>query len=137
VVIHTDFSGNYIEDPIRNFDLVSSGMAHASLHIGINIDIKKYIKKYKRHKLQYYLEFEEPNKFWSKDWMLKLKNSHLFDNIFTLCPFTADYLNDRFYNENKCIPIFSHLINRKYLNQIKNKLMLYIRDCRIRYFKET
>jgi hypothetical protein len=106
VVIHTDFSGNYIEDPIRNFDLVSSGMAHASLHIGINIDIKKYIKKYKRHKLQYYLEFEEPKKFWSKDWMLKLKNSHLFDNIFTLCPFTADYLNDRFYNENKCIPIF-------------------------------
>ena len=43
MIIHTDFSGNYIEDAIRNFDFVSSSMDYATLHIGINIDIKKYI----------------------------------------------------------------------------------------------
>ncbi len=117
----------YIQDPTKNlgfekFDgfglpdvvlIVAAFETMASWeHLGLtDIEIKK-IKKMKVVRL----EFEEPNKFFNNE-------NYSYDNdfykIFTLCPFTAEYLNDQQGCERR-IPIFFPF-NENFIPTKKNK----------------
>lgn len=62
------------------------------------------------------LDFEEPNKFFLAQWP---DYDKYFYKIFTICPYTADWLND-IYGVKKRTPIFFP-ISEKYIGDKKNK----------------
>ncbi len=64
------------------------------------------------------LEFEEPNKFFIGD--NPDNYDHYFDTIFTICPFTAKWLNERQGN-NKRIPFF-YPVNEQYIPRKTRKI---------------
>ncbi len=70
------------------------------------------------------LEFEEPNKFCLPDDTDSY--DRYFDKIFTICPYTATWLNKRQHN-NKRVPIF-YPINEEYIPPKTKKLfdIIYI-----------
>lgn len=69
------------------------------------------------------LEFEEPNKFCLGDRSTYDKD---FKKIFTICPYTADWLNTK-YQKQKRVPIFFPF-NEKYIpkKQIKKYDIIYM-----------
>jgi|SaaInlStandDraft_4_1057021.scaffolds.fasta_scaffold16526_2 hypothetical protein len=82
-------------------------------HLGINDSEVDRIKKKKVVRL----EFEEPNKFFIGEDFDSYDND--FYKIFTLCPYTANYLNAKYKNQRR-VPIFFPF-NSKYIPQVTEK----------------
>lgn len=114
-------STGYKEDPTKYFEfdtysktvgdfvLVEAAFeeAHQWEQFGLSDQELKAIFKKKIVRL----EFEEPNKFFLKDRM-ELYDEHFY-KIFTICPYTAEWLNKK-YNNKRRIPIFFPF-NKKYI----------------------
>lgn len=49
------------------------------------------------------IELEEPNKFFIND--LSYNYDHLFDKVYTICPYSADWINKKFKSEKR-VPVF-------------------------------
>lgn len=106
-------STGYVQDPTKYFefekfknkcgDFVLVEAAFENAHQWEQFNLSKVeLKKIKSKKILR-LEFEEPNKFFIGDYQDKY--DYEFYKIFTLCPYTAKWLNTK-YKQNKRVPIF-------------------------------
>ena len=109
----TNFSRIYFDDPIQNFELNKFSIKKSNLNVYIGDGCKSLLVNKKKFSI--YLDFEEPNSYWSVDsrfiFFLR-RNYKIFDKIFnlypinyprnfeskfdkilTICPYTADYIN--------------------------------------------
>jgi hypothetical protein len=96
---------SYPQDPTRNFDFRRfEDVCGDFLLVEGYIDFRE-LKNYPDERIVY-LEFDEPNRFFSSD-----PNFNHFEyegtlyKVFTLCPYTAKWLNAR-YEDDKRVPIF-------------------------------
>jgi len=127
--IYTDFSNNNFDDPITKFELnkFSKRKSDLSVYCGI----KSQESQIKNNKFNIYLDFEEPNWFW---WGLKRIHKILniypinyprnfenkFDKIFTICPYTADYINKKSDNKKREFIFFP--FNKKFIFKKKKRI---------------
>ena len=127
--IYTDFSNNNFDDPITKFELnkFSKRKSDLSVYCGI----KSQESQIKNNKFNIYLDFEEPNWFW---WGLKRIHKILniypinyprnfenkFDKIFTICPYTADYINKKSNNKKREFIFFP--FNKKFIFKKKKRI---------------
>lgn len=109
----TNFSKTYFDDPIQNFELNKLSIKKSNLNVYIGESSKFLLVNKKKYNI--YFDFEEPNSYWSVNSRLtfflrrnykifdKIFNlypinyprnfENKFDKIFTICPYTADYIN--------------------------------------------
>jgi glycosyltransferase involved in cell wall biosynthesis len=100
--IFNNCDGNYHEDPIRNLNFTSNDNLPISLYYGIGAKLEKDDTN-----MKFYLELEEPNRFFCSEAILKYKKDFIYyDKILTLCPYTADFLNKHLYKRNQSHAIF-------------------------------
>ena len=121
MIILEYYNINYQHDPIRNFNLHKYKNLLNDDYVlvnGLGNSFGKYlhnhlyempiIKKYHRQgKKIMYMAFEEGNNFYPnyfKDNQKLCKFEEIAHKIFTICPYTANYLNKR-YNNNKRVHI--------------------------------
>jgi hypothetical protein len=122
MIIHSDFRGNYNQDPCKNFgfEKFQNGVDNFIFCIGIGTNFKKghldFIKKNKGKKI-ILLQLEEPNKFFKEDYSFKHEKYVL--KILTLCPYISKWANKR-NNSNKRIPVFIPF-NKEFLPKNYNK----------------
>ena len=128
--IYTDFSNNNFDDPITKFEL--NKFSKRKTDLSVYCGIKSQDSLIKKNKFNIYLDFEEPNWFW---WGLKRIQKILniypinyprnfenkFDKIFTICPYTADYINKKSYNKKRDFIFFP--FNKKFIFKKKKELM--------------
>lgn len=89
------------EKECGNFVLIESAFEEHSLWDGFNLTKKKLNRVLQQKIVR--LEFEDPDKLFIGD--NPDHYDHLFFKIFTICPYTANWLNKRQHNK-KHIPIF-------------------------------
>ena len=120
--IYTNFFNNNFDDPITKFELNKFSKKKSNLNVYYGI--KSQDSQIKNNKFNIYLDFEEPNWFW---WGLKRIHKILniypinyprnfeskFDKIFTICPYTADYINKKSYNKKRDFIFFP--FNKKFI----------------------
>lgn len=109
----------YLQDPTRymhfedyaskcgDFVLVQGGFVQPTSWKEYGLSGKKLEKIKKKRIVR--LEFEEPNKYFVADHPEVY--DHEFYKVFTICPYTAEWLNKK-YGENKNIPIFFPISER-------------------------
>ena len=118
----------YLQDPTKNLGLeIYEGCGNADValivaafekiacweHLGISDSEIERIKKKKVARL----EFEEPNKFFIGEDFNSYDND--FYKIFTICPFTADFINAQQGNQRRVSIFFP--FNDKYIPQTTEK----------------
>ena len=104
----TNFSRIYFDDPIQNFELNKFSIKKSNLNVYIGDGCKSLLVNKKKFNI--YLDFEEPNSYWSVDsrFIFFLRRNYKifdkifnlyqinyprnfeskFDNILTICPYT-------------------------------------------------
>ena len=129
--IITNFSRNYFDDPIQNFELNKLSIKKSNLNVYIGIGCQSLLVNKKKFNI--YLDFEEPNWYWRGDLRFifffrkiykildKILNlspinyprnfENKFDKILTICPYTVDYIN-KTNQKNKREFIFFPFNNR-------------------------
>ncbi|MCK9428893.1 MAG: hypothetical protein M0R17_02635 [Candidatus Omnitrophica bacterium] len=113
-VIH-DKTGEY-PDALNNYyfyNLYNDNSQEEILFQGYNTSINENLKlKYKDYKRKIYLNLEAPCAFTSTS--NAISSQEYFDKIYTICPYTADWLNK---DKKKYFPI-AFPMNIKYLNSV-------------------
>ena len=98
---------SYLQDPTRyfNFERFADLCGDYILIEGL-FDFKLLGSQSLKNSKVVYLEFEEPNRFLVQEASFNhIPYEDSFDKIFTICPYTAAWLN-REYNNNKRTPVY-------------------------------
>lgn len=125
MIILECFQNNYDHDPIRNLNLhkykdklsddyvliIGLGFNFKNLIFPRNLHNYKPVKKYiKQGKKLMYIDFEEGNPFYPVYFQEKEELSSFekkCHKIYTICPYTAKYLNNKYNNKKRVnIPFF-------------------------------
>ncbi|WP_209125525.1 glycosyltransferase [Alkalihalobacillus sp. BA299] len=110
---------NYPEDPTRfyNFSRFKS-LAGDFLLIHNIVDWRKLGTKNKKI---VYLEFEEPNRLWVPDASFNhIPYEDYFYKIFTICPYTSKWLNQKYSNNKRTFVFFP--FNEQLIPKKNNKI---------------
>lgn len=103
--VYTLGAKTYPEDPARHFDFQRFADARNNFTLIAGIFDFRLLKNIKNSKIVY-LELEEPNRFFVEDGEFNhIGYENDFYKIFTLCPYTAAWLNEK-YGNNKRTPVF-------------------------------
>lgn len=113
-----DFRLSYPQDPTRFFEFEEFEKEAGDFALIEGLFDSAKLKIMKENKVVY-LEFEEPNRFCSKDYLLNNKNNDEFYKIFSICPFTTDWLNKKHKNNKRTAVFFP--FNKKHIPQPKEK----------------
>ena len=111
----TEGRTSYPQDPTRYFDFAQYANQCGNFLLAEGIFDFSLLEKLQAEKVVY-LEFEEPNRFFaSRPSFNHIPHEASFDKIFTICPYTAKWLNE-IYGNNKRVPVYFPF-NEKYIPQ--------------------
>lgn len=104
MIIHSDYRGNYKQDPCKNFgfERFENRKKGFILCIGLGSNFRKgqlkFVRQNKNKKIVL-LQLEEPNRFLKGKFHFEYE-TNLF-KILTICPYTAEWANKKFRNKKR------------------------------------
>ncbi len=104
--VFTEKSTTYPEDPARNFNFDRFNKSYDDFIFIAGAFEYKILENLVNKKVVF-LELEDPNRFFAEDEEFNhIKYEKYFSKIFTICPYTAKWLNSKYNNSKRIFTFF-------------------------------